>query len=145
MVRFRSDTSKSSTIKALSLRLLGDMRRGDACNGMALDADREWDFPSLSFVEKRTISIFQLCSAGRARVRSPMSACRVYKFDECFGRAAVAHIWHPSWPSLGFGPTRYLVTCEVAVLVEGPAAFHQGSTKIQNQRRGKQWDQTEQN
>ena len=32
---------------------------------MALDADREWDFPSLPFVEKRAISIFQLCSAGQ--------------------------------------------------------------------------------
>jgi hypothetical protein len=64
----------------------------DVCNGMALDADREWDFPRLPFVEKRAISIFQPCSAGRARVRSPMSACRVYKFDECLGRETVAHL-----------------------------------------------------
>jgi hypothetical protein len=60
------------------------------CNAMAVDADRKWDFPSLPFVEKRAISIFQLCSAGEAIVRSPMSACRVYKFDECLGRETVA-------------------------------------------------------
>lgn len=65
---------------------------GDACNGMALDADRERDFPSLPFVEKRAISIFQHSSAGRARVRSPRSACRVYKFDECLGRETFAHL-----------------------------------------------------
>jgi hypothetical protein len=64
----------------------------DVCKGMALDADREWDFPSLPFVEKRAISIFQLGSAGRAKVRSPMSGCRVYKFDECLGRETVAHL-----------------------------------------------------
>jgi hypothetical protein len=60
--------------------------RDDVCNGMALDADREWDFPSLPFVEKRAISMFQLRFAVRARVRSPVSACRVYKSDECLSR-----------------------------------------------------------
>jgi hypothetical protein len=64
----------------------------DVCNGMALDADGEWDFPRLPFVEKRAISILQLGSAGRARVRSPMSDCRGYKFDECLGRVTVAHL-----------------------------------------------------
>ena len=68
------------------------MGRVDMGNGMTLDADGKWDFPSLPFIEKRAISIFQLGSAGRARVRSPMSACRVYKFDEGFGRGAVAHL-----------------------------------------------------
>jgi hypothetical protein len=28
--------------------------------GWRFDADREWDFPGLPFVEKRAISIFQL-------------------------------------------------------------------------------------
>jgi hypothetical protein len=52
MVRFRSDTSKFSAIKALSLHLLGVMgRRVDMGNGMTLDADWEWDFPSLPFIE----------------------------------------------------------------------------------------------
>jgi hypothetical protein len=76
---------------------------GTTCsNGMALDADREWAFPSLPFVEKRAISIFQLRFAVRARVRSPMSACRVYKFDECLARGLLL-IWHPSSPSLTLG------------------------------------------
>jgi len=82
----------------------------DVCNGMALDADRKWDFPSLPFVEKRAISIFQLCSAGRARVRSPMSDCRVYKFDECLGRETVAHL-KSFFAFPYFGLPSLLVTC----------------------------------
>jgi hypothetical protein len=82
----------------------------DVCSGMALDADRKWDFPSLPVVEKRAISIFQLCSAGRARVRSPRSVCRVYKFDECLGRETVAHL-KSFFAFPYFGLPSLLVTC----------------------------------